>query len=488
MPTHDPSSGDRPELNNKLVLAGILALAVAATFLNSFPGAFHYDDFALFLENPSFREPVFQPESLVTLYAGRPLTLLSLELDLNLFAENPLGFHLVNLLIHIATVILLFLLFSRIISSHYPAFLCALLFAVHPIQAQAVNYIWNRSVLLSTLFLLPAFWAGLERRQAWLPPAFFQLAVWSRMDALAVLPLLLALGGRSRKPLLAIGSLNLLAAGYSLWSTSDNNIAWNHPDIPNFFLTAPVNLFRYLELILHPDNYSIYHAYPEPGMLRIAAASAASIAAIWIILKHRNSAPEVFIGATWMLVMLLPSLLVPNPDPVNEGRAYPAMAGAALLLGSSLVTAGRSVGNKLRSLAGFQSGKTWIRILSALLPLALIPYLAMLTMERNKIWNDDIKIWEEAVQLNPEEHLPLYNLGVALARKGDMKRGIELLERAIALHPGDDMSYAAIGYCYSALGNQNQAVQYFSQALKINPDNREARKGLERLAEGEKKP
>ena len=459
----------------------IILLAVCLVYLNSFPGAFHYDDFGLFLENPELRDQVGQPLSLVKLVAGRPLSILSLELNLYLGGEDPFWFHLVNLVLHLAVTSLLFFLVARLSGSNGIALLTALLFALHPLQAQTVNYIWARSLLLMSLFLLLAISAAAAGKKKWLTLILFQLAIWSRMDALAALPVLFFLQRRGGKPILILGAFNLAAAACSLVSADNPDMAWNHGTPARYLFDAPLNLFRYLKLMFNPGGHSIFHAVPEPEIMKTSISIFLIAIIVIAVIKIRRVQPLLFAGTAWLILMLLPSLVIPNADPVNESRAYLAFAGAALFTAVLLKYSGKAAGEKLAHLAGRPlQGK--ISVLTAFaLPIACVVLLSLMTINRNSIWNDDIKIWEEAVSINPETHLPAYNLGIALVRGGEIRRGCEVLARAIELNPLDDLSYSSSGYCYELLGETNTAIVYYSRALEINPENTAALESLENL-------
>ena len=83
-----------------------------------------------------------------------PLTWLSLMLDCQLFGPNPQAFHLVNLLLHIANAILLFIVLNRFTKAIWPSAFVAALFALHPLHVESVAWIAERKDVLSTLFWL----------------------------------------------------------------------------------------------------------------------------------------------------------------------------------------------------------------------------------------------------------------------------------------------------------------------------------------------
>ncbi len=462
----------RDSTNKRILLTAVILLLVTATYFNSFPGAFHYDDFGLFLENPEFREQAWTPLSLLTLYGGRPLSLMSLEVNLLAGGEDPFWFLLVNLLLHLAVTSLLFLLIARLSSSIYTGFLAALIFGIHPLQAQTVNYIWARSVLLMTFFLFMSLLFSVTSKKIWPALLLFQLAIWARMDALAALPLMILLHRRQKRPVVILGSINLAAAGYSLFSASKTNMNINHSSPLEYLLEAPLNLLRYLELMFHPGKHSIFHAYAESGILKISAAFCLAVIILMLVIKMRKAQPMVFAGTAWLILMLLPSLLIPNADPVTESRAYSAFAGAALITATLMIIAGRLTGEKISSFMDGSRKQPAIVLTTAIVTLSCIPVLALKTMERNCLWKDDEKIWREAASVNPESYLPAYNLGVALVRIGAFKKGLDSFAQAIKLNPRDDMSYSASGLCFEILGDTEEAEAYFSRALELNPENK----------------
>src|SRR5512145_598519 len=97
-----------------------------------------------------------------------PLTWLSLMLDHSLFGLNPLGYHLVNLLLHILNTILLFMILRRMTRALWPSAFVAVLFAIHPLHVESVAWIVERKDVLSTFFwmlTLGAYCFYVEKRE-----------------------------------------------------------------------------------------------------------------------------------------------------------------------------------------------------------------------------------------------------------------------------------------------------------------------------------
>src|ERR1044071_6286971 len=134
---------------------GALVVIVFAVYANSLGGDFVFDDQYLVLVYSRPRSLSHLLEMMIDSY--RPVRNLSYILDYIVWGARPFGFHLTNVLLHAANAALVFLLARRFRLSAVAAFLTALIFAVHPIQTDAVAYISGRRDVLFTLFYLAAF-------------------------------------------------------------------------------------------------------------------------------------------------------------------------------------------------------------------------------------------------------------------------------------------------------------------------------------------
>ena len=129
----------------------ILTVAALVAFGASLGSTFHFDDYAIFadpaLTSTSGWWQVWRPVQ------TRPLTYFTFWLNYQLGGRNPAGYHALNLALHLAAVLLLYDVLCRLLDRR-AALVAAALFAVHPMQAEAVNYIWARGTLLMTVLCL----------------------------------------------------------------------------------------------------------------------------------------------------------------------------------------------------------------------------------------------------------------------------------------------------------------------------------------------
>ena len=173
------------------LLAGVvLLLAVAAAYLNSLHGAFVWDDFPTIVQNPAiehFASALRRPADVNTA-SGRPLVGLSLALNYALGGRNPVGFHLFNLLVHAAAALALFGFVRRLallprwagrFAPHATglALGVAAVWALHPLQTQAVTFIVQRAESLMGLGYLLTLYLFLRAEGSRCPGLWRALAV-----------------------------------------------------------------------------------------------------------------------------------------------------------------------------------------------------------------------------------------------------------------------------------------------------------------------
>ena len=103
-------------------------------------------------------------------------------------AGDPLGYHLFNLLFHLGAVLLAWECLRRLLPDRV-ALIAGVLFALHPIQSEAVNYVWARSIVLASLFCFGALWQW-TRGRPWIAVAWFAAALLAKEEC-AAFPLLL---------------------------------------------------------------------------------------------------------------------------------------------------------------------------------------------------------------------------------------------------------------------------------------------------------
>src|SRR2546430_15790131 len=168
----------------QLIVIVSLVATVFLCYANSLGNEFVFDDYLLVLGNNRIRSI----NAALFWNSYRPIRDISYAIDYALWGERPFGYHLTNLVIHAANVLLVFALIRRFTASLVTAVLTALIFAVHPIQTDAVTYISGRRDLLFTFFYLLAFHSYLTYyRQRWALQAVVYFVLFFLLWALSLL-------------------------------------------------------------------------------------------------------------------------------------------------------------------------------------------------------------------------------------------------------------------------------------------------------------
>lgn len=424
-------------------LAVLLALTTAA-YAPSLDGEFVWDDVILIRDNPALRTLEgawaaatgdFFRQSGASLPASgyrRPLPTLLNAATLWLAGTSPLPFRLTNLALHLLAVALALLALVRLGLAPTPAVLGAGLFALHPVQTEAVAFISGRTDLLAAVFALASLLAYLHarRRGGYAAPAAglvaFALAGLSKEVAWMLPAALLALEraglvaphGRRRRGLLAgyATVLALLLLPRLLGAV---------PGVERLYFPAerlpvvvPNLAATYARLLVWPTELrALYDDLPVARAGALTAIGAAVLVALAVAALQRG-APRLAAGAAWIGSFLLPVLhLVPIPTLAAERYLYLPALGLGLLLAATIEAA------RPRTVA-----------LGAAAAALVVAGLG--TAVRAADWRDGVTLWSAEVARDASGFKAWHNLAAALAESGRRDEAAAALERAWRLKPG----------------------------------------------------
>jgi tetratricopeptide (TPR) repeat protein len=480
--------------------ARLLLLAAAlAAFGGSLGSGLHFDDYAIF-PDPALGAPSGWRE-IWNWRQTRPLTFLTFWANRQLGGQDAVGYHVVNLALHVAAVLLLFECLRRLISPEAAAVASAI-FAVHPIQAEAVDYIWGRSILLATALCLAALLAWMAGHR-WSAVAFFAAALLAKEEA-AAFPLALWLlcagdlaparrkssDAADRRPLLLMLFLSL-AAGlrvlYATATTPGSAAGFQAGITPwHYLLAEGPAIWRYVRLLAIPYGFTVDPEISIPPVW-LGLAAWGAIAALPVLAWRRPRA-----WTPWLLagcVLLIPSSTVfPAADLAADRRLYLPMLGFATAAALALA-----------------------RIRPKIVVPVLVLALTAVSFARTEVWMTEESLWREAVERAPGKIRPRIQLArqlppgealAVLAEAGKLapddpavaaeagkilladKRPAEALAqfgRALALDPRDARNYNNRGVALAALGQTAAARQDFARALALDPGLFIARENLRGL-------
>ncbi|RME00816.1 MAG: tetratricopeptide repeat protein [Deltaproteobacteria bacterium] len=430
---------------------------------------------------------------------GRPMRLLTLRLDAWLWGRNPAGYHLTNLLLHLTASLLLLRLVQVLVGNLRVATVCALIFAVHPVQTEAVAVVSNRKEMLVALFVflsLLAYHRGTMGRWWGYPIALVAslLAFLSKETAI-VLPVILLLyhvtlcpvgvSRAIRRAAFFLVPLGLVVAfgivrhllharvGYARLPDGETmRYAWFLYSIPRVVthdlgkvlyparLCAdipfdPDRTFWSLRVLLHASLATVPLGVVLPVFARVSRR---------IGLSDRR-VQGIRFAVLWFYLWLLPVLnLIPGACFVAERYLYLPLAGFALLAALLFDLAFQGVtGEKHRE-----------RLLVGVLLLLLGGY-TLRSHLRNREWASDEEIWFTTLRQNPHSRPAHVNLGNIAARKGNFKGALEHYEAAWKAGEESADLFFNMGHVYRLMGNTYMAQQAFLRVLRLAPDDVEAR-------------
>ncbi|MGB7620749.1 MAG: tetratricopeptide repeat protein, partial [Terriglobia bacterium] len=484
--------------------------------LNSWGHQFVMDDLSRIVGNPLVRDPQRIPEIFLSPYhflygmpSGlyRPLTTFSFAMNSWITGMNPDGFHLVNRALHVLSCLGIFWILRRLLTHTTAAFFTSLLFAVHPIQTEAITYIDGRSDALVTVFFIFGWLFFIHARRDSsghtgsyvLSLAFYYLALLSKESAITWLGIMLLTElvyySRAEFKIFWLHfrqNFLKIYAGYFVITLVylaqrlmvlkqvskvavtflDNPLA--HVGLWVRVLTATKILFQSLGQLLCPVHLSADYSYNQIPLIIRGASPAAWIvpaltaALIVLVALSYRRAPNVFFGVGFFLITY--SIVSNFPMPIGTIRAdrllYLPSVGILLVAGIAL----SEVENRLPH----PHAKNVFHGAAGLLILAL----AFGTMARNRVWLDEFTLYRQTVLDAPRSAKSHNNLGAQYFARNEMSHALEQYRLAEGITADYPDLLSNIGSLLSRQGEYAEAVAYLNRAIALSPQNPEIRNNL----------
>jgi len=489
-----------------------LALLVVLLYANTLQGPFTFDDSSNIQNNPHIRLTELTLKGIINAgfqspSSSRPFPKITFALNYYFHRYHVSGYHLLNILIHIAAGFSLYLLLkttlsilsrrSRDESYEWIAFLTVLIWLIHPIQTQSVTYIVQRMNSMATLFyvlslllyvkarlaekrgqkrilfagcLLSGILAMGSKEIAATLPFFIFLYEWYFLRDLS-LPWL-------RRHLLPFAGLVMLFF-ISAWiymgaqPLEKIDMLYKGYDFTPFqrVLTELRVVVFYISLLIlpHPSRLNLDHSFPlshsliDPITTLLSLGILAGLLGLSIFMAKKERLLSFCI--LWFLGNLVIESSVIGLEIIYEHRVYlPSML--AILM--AVILARRHIKWK------------WIRLC---LLFAVVTVFSCWTYERNRVWGDVETLWHDCMVKSPEKARPYYNLGVIIGRQGRVEEAIEHYREAIRIEPSHHLAHNNLGNALIRLGRKDEAVGHFNKALEKKPDYADAHNNLANVLE-----
>jgi hypothetical protein len=472
-------------------VAAVLGPAIRHPFLQS------HDDGPYVVWNPVIRAPLAEAVrgafAIDPLGAFAPLHVLSHWVDHAAFGDSAGGYVLVNLALHALNAVLVAWLVLRLGAPAVAAAVAGVVFAVHPVQVEAVAWISQRKTVLSLALLLAALHLWIDHARA--PPGArarpWALSLLAGVGALltkavaVVLPIALAAVDAplrrvrpTRRWILEKLPFLLAAAAIALVTVLGKHevagtasveghvrvpgalgIAWYGGSPLATLLTSAAVLPRYLRLLLWPSGLSAVYMPPvHTGLDGEVIGALALVAALGAAGVHLSRAsPRLFCWWGLGLAGLLPvAQLVPQVTLMNDRYLYLPMVGAAALAGEGVAAAFAAVGQR------------WRLVLAAVAVAGGLA-LGLAARARVAVWRSDLALWGDAVEKTPRSPYAWYNLGRSREAAGDADGALAAYLRAAALDDRDGDAAVNAGAAYLRRGDPDAAAAHVERGARLLP-------------------
>jgi Flp pilus assembly protein TadD len=470
--------------------AAALAAVAGALHANTLVNGFVYDDRWQVLKNGWLGDLANIPRAFtsnVWAFGGgvsnyyRPLMHVAYILTYAVAGLRPWAFHLVNVLLHVAVTVLVFLAARRAIAAAGTGergalaggIVAGLLFGAHPIHTEVVAWVACVPDLVFALFALAAILlhAGGTLGARAGAVAFFFAGLFAK-ETMATVPLVLAawdLAFERPRPSLASWVRRYAPYAFALVGYAALRLAvapqltlQRHAELgPAGYAINVFPLFaEHLRALVLPVRLSAFHLlHPIDSLLSVRGAvgvivTAAFVAATFVAFRR---APAVFFALATVAAPLLPVLYIPalGDNTFAERYLYLPSFGFVLLAGIAVAQVSE---RRPRAVP-----------MAAAAVLALATAYGVGSVVRNAVWRDDFTLWSDTVAKSPDSASARNELGLLLDERGDIPRAIAELEEAIRLSPNMARAWNNLGVSLQRAGRRDLAAEKLRRAIEINP-------------------
>jgi protein O-mannosyl-transferase len=471
-------------VRKKWLVILILVVITLLTYSNIFANDFAADDVDFFTRwegVTSLRNiPSFFSGNLPTYHQHvyRPVRSTMQSVVYFLVGQNPVGYHIFSLLIHILAVLFIYLIAVKVFNRQVGYF-SALIFSVLPVHVESITFMTASFDISGIVFLLVSFYLYVLFQKS--PRSFYMfgsvltaLLAFFTYELTLVLPLLIilydsCLSDFSGRQLIArfkyyslyfIGICLMLVAKFGIVGQTYKGSIFDAAPFISRMLTASKALIAYIYLVIINFPLSFSHNLPISDGLDLyvlgSVIAILSLVALSIYLFKKNKKVYTFLF-WWFFISLAPVLnVIPLPAYVSERYLYLASVAWALLLGLLFYKMSK------RS----NGSQQYIIIFIFLTVLIVYGYL---TWQRNSVWRNDESLYSETIEQNPEYAFGYNGLAFYYRDQGNLALAEEKLRQSTKLFPEYHLSYNSLGNLYMMQERYDEAIAEFNKAIALAP-------------------
>lgn len=485
----------------KYFVFGLFTLLILLFYSNTLQNGFVYDDESIIVNNEYAHSIMHLPkaftgcmwESELGTCQGfgyyRPFQALSYLLTYQISSLAWI-FHLVNLLYFLIVVFLIFFFVELLTKNFFISFLSALIFLVHPINTEVVNWASAAAELLYAIFGLLTVIFYITYRQTnlhkklYLAFLFYFFAILSKEPAVLI-PLILLFvdfaffkitvrklfSWKEIKHYLIFGVvfliyffMRLAVLGRLGGAASEKNYYHGAFSLLERIYTFFTLFAQYLEKLFYPYPLLFFHSFEKSAnfissqFLISAIVAIIFLAAIYLFLKSNKN--FFALSLVWFFVFLAPALFSVNTlgeNVFSERYLFVPSIGFAFALSAFLFYLWQK--------------KSIFKLGVIIIIIFIIGSSWVIVHSRNKAWKDNETLYTTTLVQNPEAVAMRLNLGAELIEKGDLDRAEEEYLKIIQYNPHWAEIYKAyynLGTIYREKGNTEKAIVYYQQSIKAS--------------------
>ena len=525
------NKGNEQRITSKklsFIAAAFIFVLTCAVYINSMNNKFtNWDDPALIVNNHSIRslgvdnlKRIFNPLAGGTY---QPIRTFSYAVDFYFFGLNPCGYHIQNILFHALAAVFLFLSLVLIIpqiqgvkifdvknydlkssgskfrspASQTPAiviamaFVPAVLFAIHPVNVEAVVWLSGRKYVLMAFFMFLSLYFFVRSSENGEYHFLFSaislisavLSVLSSPFGVAV-PGLLFLVDYCRdeniNPLAVLGKrikyfipyilfcliifpflfMKLVGFGSGGGGAAVHEKSVTMMSLFYIILNCLSNYIKNLSLPLWLNSRYPDYIFSNPWHFKIIlAVIGLVIISVFLVKQLKQGSKKYIFPFFWFVIAWLPaSNIIPISTKMADRYIYIAGVGYFIFISFLLFRTYKKL-----TFLNKHAVKTGIVIL-------VFFSCAVLTWQRNKVWKNSFTLWGDSVNKNPYNLLALTNLGSAYFDKGQYKKAVQYYLAASLVNPGHFAVHHNLGAAYFKIRQFKKAEAEYLRDIKINPD------------------
>jgi tetratricopeptide (TPR) repeat protein len=447
----------------------IILIITFLVYLNSIFNPFIFDDYGLIVENSFIKNFKFLKLYFTkNLYEAvgektsfyRPLQTLSYAIIYKIFKLNPVGYHLLNISLHTGCAILIFILLRDIYGEKI-SFFGSLLWAIHPVNTEAITYISGTADPLFLFFGLLGIYFYNKNFKI-LSYFSFIISLLSKETSVLILPIFFLyqycsyrLNKNQIKNYIIITLIFLI---YFILRQTILNFGKAVPEdiFLHRFYTSFKSFLIYISILLFPFILSMERHIPYIKTFKdidFIAGFIFFLAFLYFLWRKRDDRKILFGGTLFLINFIFHSnTIIPLNGNLREHWMYLGSTGFFIYF---IILLEKIKKEKLK----------------IALTIIIFSLYGVRTMLRNYDWKEPIKFYEKNLKYFPQSKEILHNYSFTLLLNKDYEKALENFKKLYSIKPEDKKVIFGIGKCYLMLGNYDEALKYYYEGIKIDPLN-----------------